>query len=79
MSSLKGALQRSFSSGYKKSRLLSQKALGDVCARMTSFFDSTYLFNCYDIGADDLHYDSHRLKHLVVGNVDRHRQGAFLA
>ena len=66
--------------GYWKAARLKQEDIDAICGNVFDFFDGAERFSASNkITASRLREDDDHLKHLVIGKVDKHRQGGFVA
>ena len=78
MAAMRHAFKHACKFGPGKASRLPRDALDEICGRMMSSFDDNEIFDKQDcIDADMLHLDDDHLKDFILGDVDRHRQGAF--
>ena len=80
MAGLKHALKLGFKMGHHKSSRLKLDDVNKICADMNAYFLQQEMFSVEDrITATRLHDQADLLSGLVIGKVDKHRQGGFIA
>ena len=80
MSTAKKQIETAFKLGYAKNQELKKKLMNVICGRVDNMLKEKGMYEQKAmITSEHLKLDEDNLKNLVVGNVDKARQDAFLA
>ena len=80
MAAMKHSLKGAFKLGFGKAAKLKHEDVNTICGNMFDFFQSSGHFETWNkITATRLHEDDEHLRNFVIGKVDKHRQGGFIA